>query len=286
MLRFVLRFVGATALALIAISACAADTELSHSFKFTIASRIGIEMQGKKQKIDADTVLHYTWKQRGSERTLSFDSALVKAGQDGNQVMNTFISRAKLTNTENGKTEEVPFEKSPDKLKEMLLDSFGVPVCKLQVDENGKEVKRAIVAGPGAKDLIDHGMIANARLFHAPFMRAQDEWSAATEISMGNGGYAKGELTYKKAAAGKGGQPVKVSGTLTNEGFKWPGKPLTIKKAKYVIKGEQTYDPIQGEWISGNLVIDVSFEMTVDDKPVALAKGTIVVSLDQLPGKK
>ena len=39
----------------------------------------------------------------------------------------------------------MPFEKAPADLKKMLQDSFSVPLCKLQVDENGKEVKRQVV---------------------------------------------------------------------------------------------------------------------------------------------
>ncbi len=288
MLWVIFRFVGvvAPALILVPVFAAASDPNQRHSFKLSIASDVSMEVQGQNQKINSDTVLNYSWGHRGNERILNFDSALVKVNKDGNQIMNIFMSLAKFANTEDGKTEEVPFADASDDLKKILRDSFGAPVCKLRVDENGKEVKREVIAGPGAKDFIDQGMIANARLFHPPFDRARDEWSAPTEVSMGNGGYAAGELTYKKVAGGKGGQAVKVSGTLTNDTFKLPGKPLAIKKAKYVFDGEQTYDPARREWVTGKLGIDVSFQMTAGDTPVASAKGTMTLSLDPLPGKK
>lgn len=268
-------------------SAHAPDANQSDSFKLTIAAHTDMDIQGTKQVIDADTEVHYTWERRDSAWTLVFDSVLVKASRDGNQVMNTFMSRAKLTNTVEGKTEEWPLEKAPDQLKKMLQDSFGVPICLLQVDGNLTEVNRKIVAGPGAKEFIDQGMIANARLFHAPFMRARDEWVATAEISMGNGGFATGELMYKKPAAENGGQTVKVSGTLTSEGFNMPGTQLAIRKARYVVNGEQAYNPAQSAWVSGRLAIDVSYEIVTGDKPVASAKGTMVLSLDKLgPGNR
>jgi hypothetical protein len=274
------------AIPLIGNFAVAEDAGQVHSFKFTLSSHLDMKIQEEKQTIDADTELYYTWRRSGSEQTLSFDSALVKVNQDGKQTMNNFMNREKLTTTEAAKSIEVPFDKAPDELKKILQDSFGVPVCKIQVDENGKEIRREVVASPGAKDLMDQGMIANARLFHPPFIPAQDEWSAASEISMGNGGFAKGKLTYKKAAGGKGGQSVKVTGTLTSEGFNLPGTRLAIKKAEYVVKGEQTFDPTQADWVSGNLDVDVSFEMTAGEKAVASAKGKMIVRLDKVSSKK
>ena len=201
------RFVGAAALVFILMGACAkaADKEQSHSFKVTLESRVEIAAKSAKHQVDADTVMQYTWKRQGSERTLIFDSALVKVKNDGKQSMNTFMSRAKFANTKDDETKEVPFEKATDELKKMLRDCFDAPICKLQVDENGKEVKRTVVAGPGAKKLVDQGMIANALLFHPPFMRDQKKWSAPSEITIGNGGFVKGELTYE-TVDGKSGQ--------------------------------------------------------------------------------
>lgn len=179
MLRIPLRFIGVSCLAVLLISvfAMAADTdkEAAHFFNIKIASNVDMEIQGKKQKLDADTELHYTWKRSGRERALSFESALVRANMDGKQLMNIFMSRAKFTNTEQGKTDVVPVENAPEELKKMLQDSFDVPVCKCQVDENGREVKRTIVAGPGAKALIDNGMIANAILFHPPMIKSTNK---------------------------------------------------------------------------------------------------------------
>jgi hypothetical protein len=287
-MRFVLQSVMAMTLVPIAVGPLTAADELdrSHSFKFAIVSHLDMDVQGKLQKIDTDSTLTYTWTQKDRERTVRFDSALVKISVDGKQTMNVLMNRHKLTNTSGGKTEEVPFDKAPEKLKTMLKDSFGEPMCRLQVGENGEEIKRQVVAGPGAKDFLEQGMLANALYFHPPFMKVRDEWSAANEISMGNGAFAKGNLTYKKVPSGKQGQAVTVTGTLGNDGFNVPGSPIAIKNAKYIVNGEQTYDPAQREWVAGKLKMNVSFDMTSSDKPFASTKGTMDLDFEKLPGRE
>ena len=52
-------------------------------------------------------------------------------------------------------------------------------------------------------------------------------------------------------AGGQARQTCKLSGTLTNERFKQPGAPLTIKKARYVVTGEQAFDSVLKEWFPG-----------------------------------
>lgn len=181
--------------------AAAADKEVAHSFRVTIASQSDMEIQGQRQKLDGDTELHYTWRRGVRERALSFDTLTVKLKVDGKELMNTSMSRAKVVNIRQAEKDEVLLENAPEQAKKILQDSFGAPVCKLQVDESGNEVKREVVAGPGAKALIDQGMIANALLFHPTFPVGKDEWEADREIPMGNGGYAKGKVTYTKRAA-------------------------------------------------------------------------------------
>ncbi|UCH93498.1 MAG: hypothetical protein JSV88_24945 [Candidatus Aminicenantes bacterium] len=256
-------------------------------YQIRITSRMTMKIQGLEQKLEADTTLRYTWKRSDQESTLIFDAAHVKAKKNGQELMNTFMSREKLRNISKGETEEVRLEDAAEDLKNMLQDSFGVPVCKLVVDKSGKEIKRTIVAGPGAKTLIENGMIANALLFHTRFPENQHEWQASSEVSMGNGGYARGKLTYLKQTNGKAGQTiVKVSGILLNDDFRQPGTKLTIKAARYVVSGNQTYDLALREWISGKLSFEVSFLMESNDKPLGSAEGMILVILETLPSRK
>src|SRR5262249_28779892 len=143
MLQIALRLLVCTAMApmLIGSFGRADDAGQSHSFKFVIEAQLKMKIQGVERKMDTDTSLHYTRKRSDKQRIISFDSMLVKVNQDGMQSMNVYMSRAKLTNSTEGKTDEVKFENAPDELKKILQDTFSVPLCKLQVDENGKEIK-------------------------------------------------------------------------------------------------------------------------------------------------
>jgi hypothetical protein len=284
------RFLATSSLAAIFIGlpaqAPGQQKEANHRFKITIASSMDMDIQGQKQKLVADTEIIYSWMSKDRQRTLSFESMFVKVKKDDKPMMDTLMSRAKFTNTVDGKATVIELEKAPEALKNILQDSFGVPVCKVQIDEKGQEVKRTMVAGPGAKTIMDNGLVANALIFHTPFVRAKDEWQAESEMSMGNGGFAKGKLTYKKVPGEKDTQAFKVSGVLTNDGFTPPGSPMSIKKPKYVVGGNQVYDPTSQEWVSGRYTIDLSYVMSVDDKVVGTTKGNMILNFERLPGGK
>ena len=267
--------------------AFSAGKEAAFSYQVKITSWITMKIQGSEMKLKAETIFGYTWKRSKRESTLIFDSSHVKAKQNGKELMDTFMSREKLKNISEGKTEIIRFEDAGEELKNMLRDSFGVPICKLVIDKTGKEIKRTMVAGPGAKTLIENGLIANALLFHAMFPQDKNQWQDFREISMGNNGYAGGKLTYLKQAGGKADQTiVKVSGILLNDAFKQPGTRLTVKNARYVVSGNQTYDVVLREWIAGKLSIEVSFLMETNNRPLGSAKGTILVDLEMLPTGK
>ena len=92
-------------------------------------------------------------------------------------------------------------------------------------------------------------------------------------------------MTYTKIPGGKGGQAVKVAGTLTADNVKGQGGTM-IKDGKYKVTGEQTYDTERKEWVAGKLTMDVSFQMTDGTKVVATAKGEMDVTFGLLPAKK
>jgi hypothetical protein len=280
--------IGAVCLAAIASGAAGPPAgpgkEVTHRFKMTTAANVDVEYQGEKHKLTADTELRYQWTCNARERSLTFESILAKARTNDDELTEIYMSREKLATTKEGKATVVPIATAPEELKKKLEDSFGVPLCKLEVDGNGKEVKRKVVAGDGAKALLDKGMIANALLFHPPFRRDVDEWQADTMFSVGDGSYASGKLTYKKTDGGKAGQLVKVSGTLTSKDVKTPGLPGGTTQGKFVVRGEQTFDPLHQEWVSGKLTIDVSMEMTVGGQAVGSAAGTMVVTFEKIAG--
>lgn len=253
------------------------------AFMVTIKSNLLMAV-GQELKMDADTEFNYLWQRDGKVRTLLVNSAMVKILVGGMEQMNAKLSRVSLIDRSGGKMNEIKAADGPDQLRRMLTDSFGSPLCKIEVDAAGKELKRTIVAGPGAKELIDGGMIANTTLFHPWYAADKDEWEANMEVSAGVS-VASGKATYTKVPGGKGGQAVKVAAILTIDGVKGPGG-LTIKNGKYVVSGEQTYDAARGEWIAGKLTLDISFKLNDGDKAIGGATGTMAVTFEMLPDKK
>jgi hypothetical protein len=240
--------------------------------------------KGKSQKLTADVTLHYAWKSAGRERTLTIQSLAVKASAGDVPLMDAFMSRTKMVVVENGKTEDVPFEKLPPAVQTKLQDYFGGPVYQLQVDEHGRAVQRTFVGNAGSRELLDNGLIATAVTLHPPFLADKAEWQADGEFSLGSDNVVRGPLTYKKAGAAQGLDTVKVSGTLTRPRARRSGEALAFKDARYVISGEQTYDPKLREWVAGKLTLDYSVQ-SVEAGQEGTTKGTMTITLERQPAK-
>jgi len=246
--------------------------ETNH-FQINIDSIIDMEITGKKQNVTALTELAYQWRKEAKSRTLFVDSTLVKAEMNGQPLMNTLMNAEKFVETKGDKKTEILTNDANDELKKILLDSYTAPICVLTVDASGLETQRSIVAKEGAKSQIENGIVANCTMFHPPYFADKQQWERQTEFSAGNGAYVKGNLLYKKGEKTAAGQKVTFSGTLENPGYLRPGTPLKMENNVYKITGEQTYDPASKEYVSGKLVIDISFDLSVSDKAIGNAKG-------------
>lgn len=264
-----------------------ATADETQHFRINIDSTIDMEITGKKQNVTALTELAYQWRKDAKGRTLFLDSTFVKAEMNGQPLMNTLTNAEKFLETKGDKKTEILINDANDELKKILVDSYTAPICILTVDTSGAETERTIVAKEGAKSQIDNGIIANCTMFHPPYFADKQEWERQTEFSAGNGAYVKGNLLYKKGEKTAAGQKVTFSGTLTNPGYLRPGTPLKMENNVYKITGEQTYDPASQEYVSGKLVIDVSFDLSVSDKAIGNAKGKMNLTFNRkVPAKK
>lgn len=252
----------------------------NYPFRLTLESHLLMDIGGQKQDMVAHTELDYTWQHEGNGRALMFDSMGIRAVNNGKEMMATSMSHDKVSVKQGGQTTEILYKDAPEQLKTTMQDSFGVTVFKRLVNEQGLEASHETTAKPGAKDLVDNGIIVNGLLFHPLPPTGKAEWDAETQVSMGNGGYAKGKLTYKKVD-GKPGEVYAVSGTLTNDLHERAGSPVSVKNAKYVVSGEQTYEPVQKEWVSGKLQMEVAFEMSAQNKVMGTAKGSMEASMER-----
>lgn len=246
-----------------------------------------VHMKGPKldQKIAADTRMFYTWQTDGNQKQLIVDGISIKATMDGKQVMNAHMDRKKIINDQDGTKQVLEAANAPPALKEMLESSFGKPLCELTVDDDQRETQRKLVATPGARLMIENGMIANSLLFHPPFLRNADKWEAEVPLSIGNGNYATGELTYEKTTQVGDMQNVRISGTLINEGYQQENSPVEIQNATYKLEGEQTFDLKQQIWVTGKLDIKVSMDINADGNRVGNGQGKMVASFKHLPNR-
>jgi hypothetical protein len=284
-------FLGLVTSFCIAVLAASADEKQEPiRYEMSIKAQGTTTSQGAEQKMAVNSAIRYSWQRAGQEKTLTFQSLelTMKPGDAGET---TFVmSRAGLKKTAGGKTEDTRFEDAPARVQKNLEDTFGAPICKLVVDETGRETKRTMVAGPGAKALLDQGMVVNALLFHPTFLKDKEEWQDTREINMGigSGGIAKGKLTYARQKGGKAGQVnVKVSGTIRRDAFRPQGAPEKVmaKNAQYKITGTQTYDPQRQEWVAGQLTINHSLDLESEGMIVGSVTGTMRVTLKVLDSK-
>lgn len=257
---------------------------VTNQFKLKFAAEMTMEGGGRTDIISGGAGFQYTWKRAGKERTLILSEMSLKTTVGDQDFSDVKMSRAGMFGIRNGKKVDLKYDELPEPAQKKLRDTFDTPLCKLEVDERGKEVKRTILAGKGAQIVIETGVITNTMLLHPPYYTDRDEWEVEGVINDSQGD-AKGKLTYKKVAGGKGRQLVKVSGVLNADGMKVNGM-ATIKDSKYVVTGTQTYDPDLKEWVEGKFDIDVTFAGVDDEKVVLNAKGKMKLTLELVAEKK
>jgi hypothetical protein len=253
------------------------------AFKVKCLVKMAMKIGGKEANAENETTTEYRWRREAKARTLLVDSVEVRGTQRGKVVAHARMSRGEFADLKGGRT--VKAEDAPELLRKALTETFGTPLCKVELDDAGKEQKRTVTAGPGTAPLNAAGMVSHPSIFHPWYAPDRDEWEAPMEATTGQGGSVTGKATYTKIPGGKGGQAVKVSGTLTAEGTKAAGG-LVFKEVKYVVKGEQTFDPKRGEWVAGRLAIDVSFTATDGKEVTITAGGEILLTLEALADKK
>jgi len=234
-------------------------------------------------RVDADSTFTYSWQWRGSEAALRLDSLKVCTTIDGQRVMDSSMSGNHFYLSQGDHLMSEKFENADPQLKQVLRECFRGPLCRMVVDEQGRELERTITAGPAAQSVVNTGIVTNTRLFHGPFPGGREKWESPGEMATGDGGHARGEMAYETTGKliTEGDEPsmlveVKVSGTLTGEAVQ-PGSPVT--NAVYQLDGTQIYNRRLKEWISGVLTVGVSFDMHSDGQDVANS-GTIRLAME------
>jgi hypothetical protein len=291
------------------------------SFHLNIASQLNLYVNNVSQQMDGDSTLAYTLCRRDREVTLSLDWLRSRICRNGMPQVYATLSREGVVQHSREPEERMPCAEAPADVQALLGDAFGGPVARIELSEWGEDLRRTVVAGPGARAMLEPGLIGQARMFHVMFPPDNDRWLAAVEMNLGSGGAVRGSLLYEKVSApgtsapGNGaaaapGTPVpaaaaalapggaavpaapgsatppgqvlvKVSGTLLNEVYQDPVSKLTYRNARYVVKGEQTYDLQRHEWLAGELNVTFSIPLEQEGQNVGSAYGTMRLTLER-----
>lgn len=262
----------------------AAAHSADFAYSMTLKSDMKMDIGGSKSTVVADTALAYTWKHTPQTQVLSINSMAVKSTSDGKVLMDTSMDVEKFVDGASGATPETTvIRDAPPELQAMVKDTFEVPIFTRHMGSSGEVTSTEITAKAGAKDFVENGIIANAILFHPIHVAGKDTWKSDAQISMGNGGYAKGQLTYTKIA-GKRGSTYSVSGTLSCVHYQKEGTPVGVSDAVYKVTGVHAYDDAAQAWNSGKFTIALTFELASEKKKLGSAVGTMEATM-RLRGK-
>jgi len=242
---------------------------------------------GRVNEIDADASFQYTWRHQGNQAELLLHRIDDTTRLGDQPVIESTRSRERF-HAQRG--EQVLADASLDNaeppVREMLLASFDSPLCKITLDENGREVAREVTAAPAAKMVLDDGIIANARLFHGPFPAGKKTWQAPAQISMGGGRFADGTLSYtlidrstSSSVAPQDRIPVHVAGELVGGAANGPAGQ---DRVTYRLDGTQIYDRTLGRWISGEFDVSMTSEIGAEGQKITAA-GTTKIEMAMVP---
>ena len=263
-----------------------ADT--TNKFVAALKGELNSSINGKVAHTTTDITYVYRRIHSGNQVGFILDGIkLINATPNGNQKV--VVTRDRFYSGERDKYIDISRDKADPALKEELEATYGTPLSRAILDETGAETNVTILARPGAKKVLQGGLLNGIRQFHPPYSySATREWTTDEEIPMGNGGTVRGALTFKKMKPSDtgSGQPrlsvVTVSGQLTNAEFH-PTNGPTHKNIIFQVSGTQTYDTTLQEWTAANLTMAITLDLYDGDKKTGTTTGTIHSTLEKVP---
>lgn len=240
---------------------------------------------GKLEKLRSQVTLRYSWQVRKGQPTLVLHSLTEKHAVNGRETVSRRTTREGIrSQLAGGPVQQVTFTSAGPTLKQVLSETYDVPLYELQRNTEGALAPKS-VARPGAEETIQQGFLAPALLVQAPPPAEDDksdmaEWKADTQLGFGRVGFAPGTLTYKVDGRTEADVRVRVSGDLVNtDGQIDPHAGHKLYDVKYGVTGEQTYSSKDKRWQSAKLSIATGYKLTRDDKSTGHAQGTIELTM-------
>ena len=255
----------------------------AQAFQMNLESDLTMTVQGQKQKIDADTTFAYTHWSKPNQKLIGLDSMGIKVMIDGNTQMDTLMSKDQFATVENGEKNVIPVDEANEKLKAILQSSFGKPVFKLELDDDGAIVKQTIDPEAAKLAVVGADMAANTLLFH-PVYVDQAEFESKSSVGMGGGKVIGGTLTYKRGEPKDNLVPFTVTGKFVAESMVLQG--LNVANVSYDITGTQTYDSKAGHWSAGKFNMVVGYDMMARGNKIGNAAGNMVATMEAIKAKE
>src|SRR6266446_1601396 len=84
--------------------------ERQNSFKFRLVGKVDASAGGTAIKMETEAEARYTWKVKGSERTLVYDSTHVKVTSNGKEEMDVTTDRNRFKFVQGDKHEDIDFD--------------------------------------------------------------------------------------------------------------------------------------------------------------------------------
>ena len=255
-----------------------ASTGRTYHLKISANMKILPPEHIKEQPVELETLarIEYLIARNENREEISIHSEAMTEKQKGQLVQETLMSRKVFRGspTRGVPATEISFDNAPLPLQQALL-SYDTPILSITMDPTGKETaRRPLARGQLAKHLTE--LVETILSIHAPFSETETTWKVPAKLAMAQGNAATGTLTFEKPgpdATPNAPKKVKVSGELKAAGTIGQAK---VKNGRYVIQGEQTYDPISKVWKAAHWQIALSMELTdLQDQPFGTSSGNL-----------
>ena len=253
---------------------------VAYKYRMTYDSRRTATLpDGQQSVVDEQTQCDYSWRWQGNEAQLVLHGMDFQVMADEQLSIESSMTGSRHVTQQGGVTVDEAFEDLNPQWQELLGSSFDTPLCDLVIDQRGNQLQRMITDRPGAKLVIDRGIVTNTQLFQGPFPTNKTRWEATAEIAVPHD--ARGTLTYEitdpQTSATGDLVEVHVTGTLTGPS---ETELTDVSNVSYTLDGTILYSRRMRQWVAGSIEAELTFDaLLMQQKIPTRSKLTVTTKL-------
>ncbi|MDF1666729.1 MAG: hypothetical protein P1V97_33575, partial [Planctomycetota bacterium] len=248
------------------------------SYKLSVSTSLKYKSGNRDVVVDTPYKFQYDNIAGKAGISVQFTEVIQSLFINGAESINIRLTKDGTVTRDRGKTEIEPYDKLDADSKTLLYSMFRKPIAIITTTLDGTELTRVLSDQHKAGAPFD-ATIHNLRWFHARFAD-EKSWADERTFDIGQSGTISGLLNFtkldKKDASGN--TIVKVSGTLTKAAI-WTRRG-TIKNAKYVFNGLQSYNEKRKKWVRGQTNVTLTYSLR--GTPI---RGTMTLKLELVKGQ-